>query len=140
VWDEFEGTIVDIQGVVQQEEQRPTKRVKLDHKAGKKAIQGLLEGYGSSGEDEEETEASNMLAGLDQYAGSDEGSEVNVTGTDDGEDDEDDLDPRVLLELMRNARERDKGWAIEEDEAVDWGDEEVEDDGVMRDLVAGTGH
>ena len=133
VWEEFEGTIVDIQGVVQQEEQRPTKRMKPNHKAGKKAIQGLLGGYGSSEEDEQEQEESqNVLATLDQYTGS-EGEEMgpelqedNGTGTD-GDDDaeiEAEIDPGVLLELLRSVRERDKAWYIEGDDAVDWGDDD----------------
>jgi hypothetical protein len=132
VWGEFEGTIVDIQGVVQQEEQRPTKRMKLNHKAGKKAIQDLLGGYGSSEEDEEERgESQNILATLDQYTASDEevGPELhedNGTGTD-GDDDaeiEADIDPGVLLELLRSVRERDKTWYSEDDDAVDWGDDD----------------
>lgn len=132
VWEEFEGTIVDIQGVVQQEEQRPTKRMKVNHKTGKKALH-LLGGYGSSEEDEQEQEqeSQNVLATLDQYPDSeDEGisQEDNHTGTD-GDDDELDIDPRVLLELLRNVRERDKTWTIEDDDAVDWGDDDVDDGG-----------
>jgi hypothetical protein len=139
VWEEFEGTIVDIQGVVQQEEQRPTKRVKLNHRAGKKAIQGLLDGYGSSEEDEQE--AQNVLGTLDQYAGSDDEKlfqEDNRTGAD-GEDDNDaeievDIDPGVLLKLLRNVRERDKAWTVEDDDAIDWGDDDddVDDPGYGR--------
>jgi len=135
VWEDFEGTIVDIQGVVLQEEQRPTKRMKLNHKAGKKALQSLLGGYGSSEEDEQEKEQEslNVLATLDQYADSeDEGipQEDNGTGTDGDDDDaevEVDVEPHVLLELLRNVRERDKTWAIEDDDAVDWGDDDVDD-------------
>jgi len=128
VWEEFQGTIVDIQGVVQQEEQRPTKRVKLNHKAGKKAIQGLLEGYGSSEEDEpEQEELQNVLATLDQYAGSEDEEiiqEDNGTGTDGEDDNEVDIDPGVLLELLRSVRERDKSWGIGDDDAIDWGDDD----------------
>ena len=135
VWEEFEGTVVDIQGVVQQEEQRPPKRRKLNHKAGKKAIQGLLGGYGSSDEEVQE-ESQKILAALDQYAGSEDeelGSglkEDNGTGTDDGENDGEieDADPRVLLELIRNLREREMAWTSEKDDAVDWGDDEVDDE------------
>jgi hypothetical protein len=103
VWEEFEGTIVDIQGVVQQEEQRPTKRMKLNHKAGKKALQGLLGGYGSSEDEQEKEESQNVLATLDQYAGSEDEEmgldlqEDNGTGTDG--DGDDDAEIKVILIL-----------------------------------------
>lgn len=133
VWDDFEGTIVDIQGVVQQEEQRPAKRLKLNHNAGKKAIQGLLGGYGSSDEDEQQQEGKqNGLATLDEYSGSeDEEILQEDNGTGDAEDDDEaDIDPVVLVELLRRVRERDKEWGIEDDDdAVDWGDDDVEDGG-----------
>ena len=135
VWEEFEGTVVDIQGVVQQEEQRPPKRRKLNHRAGKKAIQGLLDGYGSSDEEVRE-ESQKILATLEQYAGSEDEElgpglkEDNGTGPDDDENDgvNEEADPRVLLELIRNLREREIAWTFEKDDAVDWGDDEVDDE------------
>ncbi|KAF8974652.1 hypothetical protein BDZ97DRAFT_1751397 [Flammula alnicola] len=91
-------------------------------------------GYGSD-EDEEEPEPENVLAALGNYAGSDEDEDsgpptreggsneldhADLEGlSDDGDDVE--VDPAVLLELMRAARGG-QPWAIEEDEAVDWGD------------------
>lgn len=137
VWDEFEGTIVDAQGVVQQEEQRPTKRKRLNPKAGKKAMERLLGSYGSGEEDEQEGGRQSVLAGIDVYAESDGEevtSDIQVDGANrgalgDGEFSSDDdgeveADPAVLLKLLREVRGRDT-CALEENEAVDWGDEDL---------------
>jgi len=70
------------------------------------AINGLLGDYGSE-DDEQEEEAPNVLAALDNYAESDDG------------DGEGELDPAMLLDLMRQARGE---WAVEEDDIVDWED------------------
>jgi hypothetical protein len=114
VWEEFQGIIVDAQGVVRQsEDERQPKRRKLNPKAGRLAINGLLGDYGSEEEEEEEgeEEASNMLAALDNYAES---------GEEDEDEGEVEIDPAILLNLMRQAREK---TAVEED-IVDWGDYE----------------
>jgi len=133
VWDEFEGTIVDAQGIVQQEEERPTKRRRMNSKAGKKAIEGLLGDYGSSEEDEQEEENQNVLAGLNEYTESDGGEMTSdpanrgdgeISSDDDGEGE---VDPAVLLKLLRDVRGRDT-CAFEENEAVDWGDGDLDDD------------
>jgi hypothetical protein len=110
VWEEFQGIIIDAQGVVRQsEDERQPKRRKLNPKAGRLAINGLLGDYGSEEEEEGEEEASNMLAALDNYAESDDEGEVEI-------------DPAVLLDLMRQARDK---TAVEED-IVDWGDYDSE--------------
>ena len=133
VWDEFEGTVVDAQGIVQQEEERPTKRRRMNPRAGKKAIEGLLGGYGSSQEDEQEEESQNVLAGLNEYTESDGGEMTSdpvnrgdgeISSDDDGEGE---VDPAVLLKLLRDVRGRDT-CAFEENEAVDWGDGDLDDD------------
>jgi len=107
IWEDFQGIIVDTQGVVkQQEDERQPKRRKMNPKAGRLAINGLLGDYGSE-DDEQEEEAPNVLAALDNYAESDDG------------DGEGELDPAMLLDLMRQARGE---WAVEEDDIVDWED------------------
>ncbi|KAF9569368.1 hypothetical protein CPC08DRAFT_653352 [Agrocybe pediades] len=149
VWDQFPGTFINSLGLLRQEEERPRKKRKIDRKAGKLAIAGLLGGYGSEddedGEAKEDTEPKNMLAALGDYAESDEeeamvddmanAGDAGVRMGDVAEDedmavelseDEDDgdaeVDPAVLLELMRAARGGE--WTLEADDedAVDWGD------------------
>ena len=92
----------------QPEDERQPKRRKMNSKEGKLAIKGLLGDYGS-----EEEEVPNVLASLDDYAESDEDDGVEI-------------DPAVLLDLVRQARGNEP-WTVEEDEIVDWGDY---DDGV----------
>jgi hypothetical protein len=131
VWNEFLGVVIDAQGVMQHQEIKPLKRRKLNPKAGKQAMVGLLGGYGSESEEEEPR---NVLEALGDYAGSDEdeGSQtathaedvdnVSVGGFSDDEGDIE-VDPAALLELMRSVR-REGPWTadIDDDEAVDWGD------------------
>ena len=109
VWEEFQGIVVDAQGVVRQsEDERQPKRRKLNPKAGRLAINGLLGDYGSEEEEEGEEEASNILAALDNYAESgDEEDEGEV-----------EVDPTILLNLIRQAREN----TADEEDIVDWGD------------------
>jgi len=135
VWDEFEGTIVDIEGIIQKVEEMPAKkRRKLNPKAGKKAIQGLLGDYGSSEEDEQENEEQNVLAVLGEYADSDDdgiGTEslAKDGGCDLSEDDAEpdaQIDPAALLELIRKVQES-GSWAFDKDDAVDWGDGDLDD-------------
>lgn len=142
IWEEFPGTIIDTQGILkhQQEEERPVKRRKMSRKAGKMAIAGLLGGYGSEDEYEEpREEPKSVLAALGDYTDSDEGEEESGAeakladnGGDTLEEDADldelsddaegevEVDPAVLLELMRAARGGE--WVPEGDDAVDWGD------------------
>ena len=134
VWEEFHGTVVDEQGSITyhgEEDERKPKRRKIDPKAGKKAISGLLGGYGSEDE-EDEADAHNVLSMLGGYTGSDEEEEGGAVGVEDdlgdedaeGEtDDEVELDQAALLELMRQAQGNEK-WTgdVSEDDLVDWGD------------------
>lgn len=66
IWEDFQGTLVNAQGIVEHE--RQPKRRKMDPEVGRLAINGLLGDYGS-----EEEEAPNLLAVLDNYTESDEG-------------------------------------------------------------------
>lgn len=155
IWEEgsFHGTIVDDQGSVQREAEEPTpKRRKLSVREGKKAINGLLGGYGS--EEGEAAEEKNVLDLLGGYAGSDDedeaaiqrGPQTDNAGADLEEDDglldedaegetDDELeagpeDLAVLLEQLRQAGAlRDPGadgclaGTVEGDEEqVDWGE------------------
>ena len=111
IWEEFQGIIVDAQGVVRQpEDERQPKRRKLNPKAGRLAINGLLGEYGS----EEEEQAPNILAALDNYAESADDDGLN--GSDD--EGEVEIDPAVFLDLLRQARDE----TVVEDDIVDWGD------------------
>ncbi|KAF7301515.1 Fe-S cluster assembly protein DRE2 [Mycena indigotica] len=116
VWDEFRGTVVDGVGAVTQEAERPAKRRRIDKKAGGLAIAGLLDGYGSSSDDSEQVDEEEKLDGLDMLGG--------YSGSEDEEDIQ--LEPAALLELMRQAR-GDANWTPDmeeqEDEAIDWGDD-----------------
>ncbi|KAF8204893.1 hypothetical protein BJ912DRAFT_1018152 [Pholiota molesta] len=107
IWDEFTGSIVDVEGVMQQREEEGTqKRRKLNPKAGEKTIAGLLGDYGSDNE-EQQPEAQNALMNLGEYAESDEEDSIEMQDADadlDGlsdEGDEGEIDPAVLLELLR---------------------------------------
>ncbi|KAG5646468.1 hypothetical protein DXG03_003518 [Asterophora parasitica] len=138
VWEEFSGTVVDVQGAVTQtlddDEPRP-KRRKLSAKAGKQAINGFLGGYGSEDEGEKEEKPKAGLALLGGYAGSDDDDETEsgdvkaqkgdaveeedaLTDSDDGVEVE--IDPAVLMELMRA---RGESWTqdVGDDDEVDWG-------------------
>ncbi|CDO71314.1 hypothetical protein BN946_scf184908.g71 [Trametes cinnabarina] len=160
VWEEgaFQGTIVDDRGaVVHNDADLPQpKRRKLDAKQAKKAMSGLLGGYGSDEEDagEEEHNVMNLLEG---YAGSDEegGGEVAEAtagvdeewGTEDAEGVTDDemegdpvADPEALAAMLQKLREagalRDPGAGSAfsglggmEEEQVDWGESDAEEDG-----------
>ncbi|PPR03855.1 hypothetical protein CVT26_000853 [Gymnopilus dilepis] len=139
IWEEFSGTIIDTQGVLQRhEEERPVKRRKMNPKAGKAAIAGLLGGYGSEdeeGDDDEREEPVNGLMALGDYDDDSEGDEqapqndlaegdaLEDAKLEDLSDDdaEEEIDPAMLLELIRAARGGQEPWAADE-EAVDWGD------------------
>lgn len=131
VWSEFLGVVIDAQGVMQHQDIKPLKRRKLNPKAGKQAMVGLLGGYGSESEEEEPR---NVLEALGDYAGSDEDEDsrptthaedvddVSVGGISDDEGDIE-VDPAALLELMRSVRGEGPWTAdVDDDEAVDWGD------------------
>jgi len=137
IWEEFHGLLIDTQGTVTHpvEEERKPKRRKLNRKAGKLAINGLLGGYGSDEEAEKAEEQAaaaadnrNILSLLGGYMGSDDEEEASAANSDldaDAEaedDDELELDPAVLLELMRQARGSERG----EEDTIDWGDSDEE--------------
>lgn len=78
IWDDgaFAGTVVDDRGAVMldSEDERKPKRRKLNVTEGKKAISGLLGGYGSGSEngEDEKAEERNVMGMLAGYAGSDD--------------------------------------------------------------------
>ncbi|OCH92889.1 hypothetical protein OBBRIDRAFT_772500 [Obba rivulosa] len=143
VWEDgaFHGTIVDDQGAVLHgdEEHRP-KRRKLNVREGKKAITGLLGGYGSEDEDEGDVEERNVLDLLGGYAGSEdeqteetnreEPSDEDAEGETDEEYEGDPEQLAALLEKLRQAgalRDPNADGALAslgdpDDEQVDWGD------------------
>ncbi|KAG6903339.1 hypothetical protein C0995_013092 [Termitomyces sp. Mi166 len=143
VWEKFNGAVVDVQGMLKElpvDDEPKKKRRKLSKKAGKEAINGLLGGYGS--DDEETSEPKSGLTLLGGYTGSDDeggdggaGNEVETGGDEaalegSGDEGEIEIDPEVLLKLMRRAH-GDERWAekIRADDDVDWGasgDEEPE--------------
>ncbi|OBZ70030.1 hypothetical protein A0H81_09902 [Grifola frondosa] len=162
VWEEgaFHGTLVDDQGAVlrdrSDDERRPKKR-KLNIREGRKAISGLLGGYGSE-EEGEDVEERNVLDLLGGYAGSDDedtregglqlpGGDADEfddgLGDEDAEgetDDEYEAEPEdlaVLLEKLRQAGAlRDPGadsalarYGDPDEEQIDWGESEDEDVG-----------
>ncbi|RXW21181.1 hypothetical protein EST38_g4679 [Candolleomyces aberdarensis] len=143
VWEEFKGAIVDLQGRVNQldeEDEPPMKRRRLDKKTAKERISGLLGGYGSDeSEEEDEKEAEekkNVLSLLGDYSdGEEEDGEVQETavGTEDAgelsgndEDEEGELEPAALLELLRQVKKDSAQWAAPdlgmEDDVLEWGD------------------
>ncbi|CAL1700908.1 unnamed protein product [Somion occarium] len=80
IWEDgsFNGTVVDDRGAVMHnsEDERKPKRRKLGVREGRKAINGLLGGYGSEDEEEEdEKEERNVMGLLAGYTGSDEEGE-----------------------------------------------------------------
>ncbi|KAH7930276.1 hypothetical protein BV22DRAFT_1028500 [Leucogyrophana mollusca] len=141
IWEEgaFAGTVVNTKGsVTQHADERKPKRRKLSAKAGRKAISGLLGGYGSD-DDSEEQENNNGLSLLGTYGPSDDdisdeseggGEEEPALDAGDGEDEEAEdaeevLDPAVLLELIKHAQGLHEA---DGEDTLDWGDEDWEGD------------
>ncbi|KIK65553.1 hypothetical protein GYMLUDRAFT_39027 [Collybiopsis luxurians FD-317 M1] len=109
--------------------ERRAKRRRVELRAGKRAISGLLDGYGSGSESEQEGEegqgAQNGLALLGGYADSDDGGKL--LGEDSDDEGEIELSPEALLELMKNARGNSRFMDdARDDERVDWGDDDSE--------------
>jgi len=105
-----------------------TKRRKLNAKAGRKAISGLVGDYGSDSEPiSEMAEAGQRrdeLGALGSYAESATEDDVtSVASFSDEEEEVTELDPATLLELIKQAQ----GAADHDAEAVDWGDDWDED-------------
>lgn len=134
LWEEFKGTVVDPEGTITQQvddEERKPKRRKLNKRAGKKAISGLVGGYGSN--DEEEETPRNGLSLLGGYVESDEEAQSTTMRLDDelGEEDADgdtddeagqEINPYMLLEMIRQAQGEERWVENTEDDEVDWGD------------------
>lgn len=132
----FHGTIVDESGAIESiVEERPAKRRKLD----RKAISGLVGGYGSGDEElaaEEEPRALHMLG---EYAASDvdeaEGiddpreerngvgehiKELEEDALEGSDDDLPDINGPALLELLKHAQALNKGpLEIDDEEEID---------------------
>ena len=131
IWEEgaFRGLVVDERGGMQREgDERAVKRRKLDIGASKKAMSGLLSGYGS---DEGEQEENTPITVLGDYAGSeddgtlDDEDEGDALGAEELEDDSDEdkeigpVDYSALLDILRQN-------AAGGDDEIDWGDSEDE--------------
>jgi hypothetical protein len=154
VWEQgvFRGTIIDatgkVESVIEEEAVLPArKRRRVNVKAGKKVMKGLLGGYGSdSGAEEEEEEEKNMLAVLGGYAGSDEEGEEEPVKQEDSalsvgqkmalenEEDTDEVDIKEDLEvdyraLLNSIQATPTGNLAEEisDDEADWANSEEED-------------
>ncbi|KAI0638080.1 hypothetical protein C8Q77DRAFT_1275974 [Trametes polyzona] len=144
VWEEdaFQGTIVDDRGTVihgDHDEPQP-KRRKLNAKQAKKAMSGLLGGYGSDEDSEaageEEKNVINMLGGYgdsgDEEGDGGEGEDWNEEDAEGETDEEYEGNPEVIAAMLQKLREagalRDSGADGAEEEQVDWGDSGGEDD------------
>ncbi|KAI9001111.1 hypothetical protein BD414DRAFT_404251 [Trametes punicea] len=160
VWEEdaFQGTIVDDRGAVvhdDTDEPRP-KRRKLDARQARKAMSGLLGGYGSDEDEEAGEEECNVMDLLGSYAESDDegggdGPELGTMGTQEEEEDwgnedaegetdeEFEGNPEMVAAMLQKLREagalRDPaadsalaGYGTLDDEQVDWGDSGGDDD------------
>jgi hypothetical protein len=119
---------------------KTTKRRKLNVKAGRKAITGLVGEYGSDSESTSEKKVASQrrdeLGALGGYAESENGDRdssveartieddvASAASFSDDEGDVSELDPAALLELIKQAQ-----CAADYDaEAVDWGDDWDED-------------
>lgn len=124
VCQEFNGIVVDAAGCLSRagDDQPRVKRRKLTLQADRAALDGLVGGYGSGEEEQEGIPKEPPV--LVEYANS--MSEEDAVLTDDShesvdEGDEEDIkvEPAVLLELLREAR---NGGRWTEDVEVDWGE------------------
>ena len=110
----------------------PRKRRKVEvmgKKRGEAVVRGLLGGYGSS-EDEEDQDSPGVLDGLGQYEeseGDEELEELNPDTADVSEgsgSDHEVVDPAVLIQQLKSA-----GFVFDQvmmdDEDVDWGDDDL---------------
>lgn len=125
VWEEFNGVIVDKKtgGVrrVGEEVEPGRKRRKLNPAEGKKAIDKLVGEYGSE-DDNDDDGKENELVGYGVSEGDDEmmAEQDNVVDEEiEAQQDDDDedigVDPAVLLELMRQAKQQGK-WEEDNDD------------------------
>ena len=133
IWDEFTGTVLDAEGIIRRrQEDVAVKRRKLNPKAGRATIAGLLGDYGSDEDAEEVPEPPNALSTIEDYAPSDD-EQLSAGGPEDenvemedgalgGSDDDDEdvqVDPAVLLELLRAAGGADIS-ALDSQDVLDW--------------------
>jgi len=113
-------------------DERPRKRRKVEvmgKKKGEAVVKGLLGGYGSSA-DEDDRGSPGVLVGLGQYEGSeDEGGELEapvpepMDDSGGSEDDEEVVDPAVLIQQLQSAGFAFNSALLDDDE-VDWGDDD----------------
>jgi hypothetical protein len=145
VWERFDGFLVDKEGLLTHEPkderletERRAKRRKLDLAAGKKAMQGLLAGYGSDGSEEDEAEGQNQngLTALAAYDGSDSDSvaaadedEEDAGEDDDGDEPEVPSEDAILDIIKRRQNLREWTGEVAAEDAVDWGDGFGSDEG-----------
>ncbi|TFK55887.1 hypothetical protein OE88DRAFT_1652396 [Heliocybe sulcata] len=133
----FKGTLIDDNGAIRVEDnERPQKRRKLDLKAGRKAITGLLGEYGS---DEEDKEERNVLGTLGRYGGSDDEADnvEEARGEGEGDPEEDVTDEDLLAEGVQDISQIDYEQLAkmaasqmgdsDDDEDVDWGESDHEE-------------
>lgn len=140
VCQEFNGIVVDAAGCLSRVDDQPRlKRRKLTLQAGRAALDGLVGGYGSGEEEQEEIPKEPPV--LVEYANSMSEEDVVLTddsneSVDEGDDEGIKVDPAVLLEVLREAR---NGGQWTEDVEVDWGEgsEGESELDEVRDLVVG---
>ena len=122
---------------VEETDERPSKRRKVEvmgKKQGEAVVKGLLGGYGSSEDEEEESGDQGSPKALDrlgQYEGSDDQGEGELEvpnpdamdGSEGSGSDDEVVDPAVLIQQLKSA-----GFAFNsaglDDEEVDWGDDD----------------
>jgi len=150
VWMTFRGTIMDTAGAITRHsvaDERP-RNTKSNPAAGKRTMATLLGGYGSDTEEPDgHADRESSLAALAAYTGSDsdhtgESDECDAGDGVDGDEgdfemaedidksgepeEESQLEPEALLELMRKIQADQQKWNGEDDE-VDWGSSCEED-------------
>ena len=111
----FDGLLVDERGIVQDMEERRAKRRKLDPSEAKKTISGLLGGYGSDDDDEQQ----NALDTLADYSGSEQSDASESEDEEFGEERQSSPEEQVADEPTGME---------EDDETLDWGDDEIAED------------
>jgi hypothetical protein len=130
----FKGIVVNRQGVVTRvtEDERPTKRRRTDKKKSTLMMKGLVGGYGS---DEETNEDEDALAILGEYAVSDDGKD-HSDSEQAAESLAEDTDYRTLLASVLKS-DMETGDTVEDEEASDQGVlDEDEDEEADRHLLA----
>jgi hypothetical protein len=121
--------------VIEEADQRPRKRRKVEvmgKKKGEAVVKSLLGDYGSSedeGEDGDDQDPPGLLVGLGQYEESEGEGELGESNPDgmgdlEGTDSDDEVvDPAALIQQLRSAGFAFDSVALDEEE-VDWGDDD----------------